>query len=102
MPWQSGQYYLFNKLFIRAVVPRNSGIYALYNCHHEVFIAESSNLRDSLLRLYTNMLRLGFDRPTGFTFELCPAESRRKRLKQLVAEHEVALAEQPSNVVLYG
>ena len=102
MPWQSGHYYLFSKLFIRAVVPCESGVFGLYACHEQVFIAESANLRRALLRLHADMLRFEFNRPTGFTFELCPAGLRRKRLKQLLMEHEIVFSEQRPNIVLYG
>ena len=102
MPWQSGHYYLFSKLFIRAVVPSESGVFGLYNSHEHVFIAEADNLRKTLLRLHTDMARFGFDLPTGFTFEISPSELRRTRLKQLLTEHEILLNAQPSNIVLYG
>ena len=104
MPWQSGHYYLFSKLFIRAVVPAESGVFGLYNSHEHVFMGETENLRKTLLRLHTDMARFGFDRPAGFTFEISPfpSELRRTRLKQLLTEHEIILNAQPSNVVIYG
>jgi hypothetical protein len=102
VPWQSGHYYLFSKLFIRAVVPPESGVFALYDCHEQVFICEADDLRKTLLRLHADMLRFGFNRPAGFTFELSPSEFRRKRLKQLLTEHEIIFSAQPSNIVLYG
>jgi hypothetical protein len=52
--------------------------------------------------LHVDMLRFGFDHPTGFTFELCPAASRVKRLKELLMEHETGCDEQWPNIVLYG
>ena len=102
MPWQSGHYYVFSKLLIDAVVPAESGIFALYACHEQLFIGESANIQKALVGLHVNMMRFGFNRPTGFTFELCPAGLRLKRLKQLVIEHEIICDEQPSNIVLYG
>jgi hypothetical protein len=102
VPWQGGHYYVFSKLLIRAAVPPESGVFGLYACRAQVFIAESANLRMALLRLHVDMLRFGFDHPTGFTFELCPAASRVKRLKELLVEHEIGYDEQPSNIVLYG
>jgi hypothetical protein len=102
VPWQSGHYYIFSKFIIRAVVPSESGVLGLYSCHERVFIAESTNLRRMLLHLHTDMLRFGFYRPAGFTFEMCPASLSRKRLEQLLAEHEIARNEQRPNIVLYG
>ena len=102
MPWQSGHYYLFSKLFIRAVVPSESGVFGLYNSHEHVVIGETENLRKTLLRIHTDMARFGFDRPAGFTFEISPAEVRRTRLKALLREHEFVINAQSSNIVMYG
>jgi hypothetical protein len=102
VPWQRGEYYLFSKFFIKAVVPTESGLFGLYTRNERVFIGEARNLRKTLLRLHTDMLRLGFTAPTGFTFERCPAGARRDRLKELFAEHESSYGEQESNNVLYG
>ena len=103
MPWQSGHYYIFSKFLIRAVVPAQmSGVFGLYTCQERVFIGESANLRSALLRLHSDMIRFGFDRPTGFTFELCVPALRRKRLRQLLVEHEVAYNDQRANIILYG
>jgi hypothetical protein len=103
VPWQSGHYYIFSKFLIRAVVPyQSSGIFGLYACHEQIFIGESANLRQGLLRLHADMMRFGFDRPTGFTFELCLPSLRRKRLKQLLVEHEISYSDQPANIILYG
>ena len=100
MPWQRGDYYLFSKFFIRAVVPTESGLFGLYSRNERIFMGESRNLRKTLLRLHTDMLRL--TGPTGFTFEPCPDASRRERMKELFAEHESSYSEQESNNVLYG
>jgi hypothetical protein len=102
VPWQSGHYYIFSKLLIRAAVPPESGVFGLYACREQVFIAESANLCQALLRLHADMLRFGFDHPTGFTFELCPSALRVKRLKELLAEHEIICHQQRPTIVLYG
>jgi len=102
MPWQSGHYYVFSHLLINAVVPAESGVFAVYASHEQAFIAEAANMREALLRLYGYMRRFGFTRPAGFTFELCSEASRMNRLKELLYEHETMCDEQPSNVVLYG
>lgn len=102
VPWQSGHYYFFSALLIEAVAPPESGIFGIYSSHEQIFIAESGNLRRALLDLHTDMLRFGLYRATGFTFELCPAASRLKRLKQLLREHEALRERQRPTVVLYG
>jgi hypothetical protein len=102
VPWQSGHYYVFSRLLIAAAVPPESGVFALYACREQIFIAESANLRQALLRLHADMLRFGFNHPGGFTFELCAPSLRVKRLRELLAEHEIAYDEQRPNIVLYG
>lgn len=102
MPWQSGHYYLISNLLIRSVVPPESGVFGIYSSHEQIFIAESGNLRQALLRLHADMLRFGLYRAMGFTFELCPAASRLKRLKQLLGEHQMLREQQRPNIVLYG
>ncbi len=102
MPWQSGHYYFFSDLIIKAVAPSESGVFGIYSSREQIFIAESGNIRRALLRLRREMLRLGSYGATGFTFELCPPASRLKRLKQLLREHETAPEEQRPTVVLYG
>jgi hypothetical protein len=102
VPWQSGHYYSLSDLLINSVVPAESGVFAIYATREQIFIAESGNLRRALLGLHTDMMRFGFYCATGFTFELCPAASRLKRLKQLLREHERLCHEHRHNHVLYG
>lgn len=102
MPWQSGHYYLFSKLLIDSVVPAESGVFAIYATRERIFIAESGNLRRALLALHRDMMRFETYRAVGFTFELCPATCRAKRLKQLALEHETVGRDRAQNHVLYG
>ncbi len=102
MPWQSGHYYLFSELLVKAVAPPESGLFGIYSSQERIFIGESGNLRRALLHLHAEMLRLGVYGATGFTFELCPPASRLKRLKQLLQEHETSREQQRPTVVLYG
>ena len=102
MPWQSGHYYLFSKLLINSVVPPESGLFAIYATRERIFIAEAGNLRRALLDLHRNMIRFGTYRAVGFTFELCPAACRAKRLNQLLLEHESVDHERAQNHVLFG
>jgi hypothetical protein len=102
VPWQSGHYYLFSKLLINSVVPAESGVFAIYATREQIFIAESGNLRRALLDLHRDMMRLGTYRAVGFTFELCPATCRARRLRQLSLEHEIVCRDGAQNHVLYG
>ncbi|MGH7873797.1 MAG: hypothetical protein ACREQO_16455, partial [Candidatus Binatia bacterium] len=78
MPWHSnGDYYIFKKDSIDTNAPASSGVYGLYNIKRQVFIGETSNIRQALLRHEKEAgIQVGVYRPTGFTFEVCPAESR--------------------------
>jgi hypothetical protein len=100
--WQSGHYYLFSRLLILNGAPSDSGIFGLYRVHNHVFIGESANIRAALLRLHADMERFGFNRPTGFTFELWPAELRVARLKELHAEYSSGGRAIQANIVVYG
>jgi hypothetical protein len=102
VPWQRGHYYLFSKLLILNGAPAESGIFGLYRVHNRVFMAESADIRAALLRLHAAMDRFGFCHPTVFTFELCPAESRLRRLKQLLAAYRPICGETQPNIVVYG
>jgi hypothetical protein len=102
VPWQSGHYYLFSKFLIEAVAPSASGLLALYACREQILICEADDVRETLLRLCDDITRLGFTRPAGFTFELCPANLRLQRLKQLLLEHERVAEIQPAGIVANG
>jgi cell division protein FtsN len=89
MPWQlNGHYYSFTEASIRANVPPVSGVYGLYNIRYQIWIGESANIRAELLR-HQKEPRFGFApyRPTGFTFELQPPESRPQRAQELIREY---------------
>lgn len=107
MPWQSGHYYLFSRLLILNAAPEQPGVFGLYDVQNRIFIGESVTVRSALLRLYDNMQRFGFNRPTGFTFELCPPLARTARVKELLADYDrkhvnIARDRDCRNIVLYG
>jgi cell division septation protein DedD len=82
----------FTREAILARAPADSGVYGLFNFDCQIFIGESANVRDVLLRLERETdfgsQRL---RPSGFTFELCPEESRKRRASELIARHRPVL-----------
>jgi hypothetical protein len=103
VPWQSGEYYIFSKLLILTAAPAASGVFGLYRVRNHVFISESANIRAALLRLHADMERFGFTHATGFTFELCPPDSRVRRLREILAEYRCCgCSDTEPNIVVYG
>jgi len=87
--WSSGADYAFDKESILAHVPQDSGVYAVDHFGIELFIGESANIREALLRhYYRHDFQTDQGRPTGFTFEVCAAEIRAKNAKSLIARFQ--------------
>jgi cell division septation protein DedD len=89
MPWQNnGDYYCFKEEEIKVHAPTVSGVYGLYNARHQITIGNSANIREALLRhLRDANFRFRRFEPTGFTFEVCPKDSRDVRMQQLIVEY---------------
>ena len=71
---------------IRKNAPMESGVYGLSNSLHWLYVGQSGNIRDSLLK---HLMDSGTDRehaPTGFRFELSPEQSRLHRQQSLILE----------------
>lgn len=93
MPWPSnGDYYNFKEDAIKSYAPPMSGVYGIYNFNHHILIGHSNNIRDALLR-HQKETKFRFRRlqPTGFTFEICPIESKGFRAQELIWEYEPIL-----------
>jgi cell division septation protein DedD len=89
MPWQNnGDYYCFKEEDIEVYAPPASGVYGLYNFRHHITIDASANIHEALLG-HLRDATFWFHRfePTGFTFEVCPKESRESRKQQLILEY---------------
>jgi cell division septation protein DedD len=90
----------FTRESILANAPSSSGVYGLVHFDRQIFIGESDNIREALLRheSETDFKSQGL-KPTGFTLELCGAESRKLWAAELIAkfqplvQREAALAE---------
>jgi len=85
--WQpEGRCNSFTRQSILANAPPSSGVYGLVNFDRQIFIGESDNVREALLRHEneTDFKSQGL-KPTGFTFELCAAESRTLWAAELIA-----------------
>jgi cell division septation protein DedD len=97
----------FSKGAILLFAPPTSGVYGLFNFDCQVFIGESANIQESLLRHKSRTdFQSQYLQPTGFTFEPCVAELRKSKAEELIArfhpvlQTEAALSEtfsRPSN-----
>ena len=89
MPWQNnGDYYCFKEEDIEVYAPPASGVYGLYNFRHHITIEASANIHEALLgHVRDATFRFQRFEPTGFTFEVCPKESRESRKQQLILEY---------------
>ena len=82
----------FTKEAILEHAPPSSGIYGLFNFDSQLFIGESDNVQETLLRLESEAdFQSSHLRPTGFTFEPCPPESRQLRAAELIARFQPVL-----------
>lgn len=96
----------FTREAILAYAPPTSGVYGLFNLDCQIFIGESANIQETLLRHESESdFQSRYLRPTGFTFEACADELRKSKADELIArfhpvlQTETALTETwpPSN-----
>ena len=77
----------FTVVSVRKNAPEASGVYGLSNGREWIFIGEADDIRARLLEhLQETNTRLTDRRPTGFTFEECPAETRLSRQDALIRQ----------------
>jgi cell division septation protein DedD len=82
----------FTREAILATAPSTSGVYGLFNFDCQVFIGESANIQEALLRHESETdFQSGHLRPTGFTFEPCAAELRGAKAAELIARFRPVL-----------
>jgi len=82
----------FTKGAILLFAPPTSGVYGLFNFDCQVFIGESANIQEALLRHKSETdFRSQHLRPTGFTFETCAAELRKPKADELIARFHPVL-----------
>ena len=82
----------FTRESILASAPPSSGVYGLVHFDRQIFIGESDNIREALLRRESEVdFKSQRLKPTGFTFELCGAESRKLWAAELVARFQPLL-----------
>jgi len=82
----------FTREAILLFAPPTSGVYGLFNFDSQVFIGESANIREALLRHEGETdFQSRHLRPTGFTFEPCAAELRKAKADELIAKFHPVL-----------
>jgi cell division septation protein DedD len=82
----------FTKGAILLFAPPTSGVYGLFNLDGPVFIGESANIQEALLRRRSETDFLAQHlRPTGFVFEPCGVELRKSKADELIAKFRPVL-----------
>jgi hypothetical protein len=71
---------------IEREAPEASGVYGISNSQGWIYIAETENIRASLMGHLADCAANSQDPPAGFSFELSPAYSRTARRDRLIAE----------------
>lgn len=93
LSWQpEGRCNSFTREAILASAPPSCGVYGLFNFDCQVFIGESTNIQEALLR---HLIETDFQsphlQPTGFTFEPCAVELCKSRADELIARFHPVL-----------
>jgi len=110
LSWQpEGYCNSFTQEAIQANAPATSGVYGLFNFHCQVFIGESANIREALMRHERETdFQSAHLRPTGFTFEPCAQEACKNLAARLITQFrpvmqsQAALDESPSPFIGVG
>jgi hypothetical protein len=93
LSWQpDGHCNSFTRESILAYAPQTSGVYGLFNFDCQVFIGESANIQEALLRHERETdFQSRHLQPTGFTFEPCSVELRKAKVDELIARFRPVL-----------
>ena len=86
MPFENCFGRVFTAVTIEREAPEASGVYGISNSQRWLYIAESENIRASLMGHLADCAANPQDSPAGFSFELSPAYSRTARRDRLIAE----------------
>ncbi len=78
----------FTASSVREHAPPASGVYGVTNATAWIYIGETDNIRESLLRHLLEVdATLRGTRPTGFVYETCDRAARPGRQESLVREY---------------
>ena len=85
MPFENCFGRVFTAVTIEREAPEASGVYGISNSQRWLYIAETENIRASLMG-YLADCAVNSQDAAGFSFELSPAYSRTARRDRLIAE----------------
>jgi len=86
MPFESCFGRALTAVTIEREAPAESGVFGISNSRRWLYIAETENIRASLMAYLASCAAGLPDPPTGFSFELSPAYNRTARRDRLIAE----------------
>jgi hypothetical protein len=86
MPFENCFGRVFTAVTIEREAPEASGVYGISNSQRWLYIADTENIRASLMGYLADCAANSQDAPAGFSFELSPAYSRTARRDRLIAE----------------
>jgi hypothetical protein len=86
MPFENCFGRVFTAVTIKREAPEASGVYGISNSRRWLYIAETENIRASLMGYLADSAANSQDAPSGFSFELSPAYSRTARRDRLISE----------------
>jgi predicted GIY-YIG superfamily endonuclease len=77
----------YDRATILATAPSSSGVYALYDANRFIYIGEGQDIQARLLAHFNgDNACITRSQPTGFVFELSPANQRVARQDALIAQ----------------
>jgi hypothetical protein len=86
MVYTEGETYAFGYQAVREKAPSVSGVYTIYTSKEWVYVGESADIRQSLLRHLNDPTGcIGLCGPLSFSFELATAADRGPRQQALIA-----------------
>lgn len=89
MPFENQITLAFSLMSVRKNAPALSGVYGLSSAREWIYVGHSDNIQGELLQYLAKSAESErHTHPTGFTFELCPSETRVARQDRLVRELE--------------
>ena len=89
MPFSTPFARSYTEVSVRQHAPAASGVYGISNSTEWLFIGESDNIQQSLLKHVADRDGALAERtPSGFVFEQCDREGRIARQDRLVLEYE--------------
>jgi hypothetical protein len=89
MPFENQLTLAFSVMSVRKNAPPLSGVYGLSSAREWIYVGSSDNIQGELMQYLAETATARPDtHPTGFTFELCPPETRVARQDRLVRELE--------------